>query len=226
MRHGKYFVTVVVLAVMVWTLVIATPSFAVGLDRYEEMQHEMGGIAAQVTAADMASSWFDPYGWWELEGEGYAERNFHSYDLYVWGDLQIQTSYRGRERYVTDYDVWVTLDSPRLNIYSWEFSAGTSFRYPIRIPDEPPTWHNPFRLPPITKDGLTYDVEFTSATSGTVLIYGYVGGGVVVDSLSFVWKTADTDTYSFCDKSSGCNTGIGAFGMFLPLVLLLWKKSR
>ena len=222
MRHGKYLGTVVMLAVSVWALLGATPSAAVSLNRNEEMQR-VEDSGTLTTATHMASAWFDPYGWWELEGEGYVERNFHISDLYVWGDLRIQTSYRGGERYVTDYDVWVTLDSPRLNINLWEFSAGATLWYPIRIPDVPPTRYNPFRLPPITKDGLTYDVEFTSATSGTIWIYGYVGGGVVVDSLSFVWKT---DTYSFWDKRGGCNTGFGTFGMVLPLLLLLRKKSQ
>jgi len=197
MRHGKYLGTAAVLTVMLWALIGAAPS--------------------------AASAWFDPHGWWELEGEGYAERNSLRADLYVWGDLLIQTSYRGGERYVTDYDVWVTLDSPRLNINFWEFSAGITFLYPIRIPDVPPTLRNPFRLPPITKDGLTYDVEFTSATSGTIWIYGYVSGRVLVDSLSFVLKA---DTHPFRGKGSGCNTGIGAFGLVLPLVLLLRKKPK
>ena len=171
----------------------------------------------------MASAWFDPYGWWELEGEGDAERNFRRADLYVWGELHIQTSYRGGARYVTDYDVWVTLDSPRLNIDYWEFSAGTTFGYPIRVPDAPPTRYNPFRLPTITKDGLSYDVEFTSATSGTIWIYGYVRGQVTIDSVSFVYKA---DTQSFWRESGGCNTGFGVFGLTLPLFLLLRKKSR
>ena len=169
----------------------------------------------------MASARFDPYGLWELEGDGYAERNFRRADLRIWGDLYIQTSYRGGAMYITDYDVWVTIDSPRLNIDFCEFSAGTTFGYPIRVPDAPPTRYNPFRLPPITKDGLTYDVEFTSTTSGTIWIYGYVGGQTKVDSISFVYKA---DTQSFWKESGGCNTGIGVFGLILPLFLLLRKK--
>lgn len=180
-------------------------------------------MAVILCSPAVASAWFDPNGWWELEGEGVAERQFYSADLYVWGDLRIQTSFSGGALYVTDYDVWVTLDSPGVNINFREFSAGTTFSYPIKIPNTPPTRYSPFRLPPVTKNGLTYDVEFDSATTGTIWIYGYVGGTVAVDSLSFVWKT---DTHSFWDESDGCNTGFGAFGLVLPLVLLLRKKSR
>ena len=164
----------------------------------------------------MSSAWFDPHGGWEFEGDGEAIRNSYIYDLQVQGDLRVQTDFWGSE--VTAYDVWVTLHSPRLNIHFWEFSAGTVHR--IKVPDDPPTWNTPFRLDPITKDGLTYEVEFTSSTSGTIWIYGYVGEGVHIESLSIVLKT---DRHSFRDES-GCNSGIGVFGLILPLVLLLKKK--
>ena len=167
----------------------------------------------------MASAWYDPHGWWEFEGEGEARWNSFIYDLYVQGDIRIQTDFWAEE--IKGYDVWVTLHSPRLGIDFWEFSAGTDYR--IKVPDGTPTWNTPFRLDPITKDGLTYDLEFDSATSGTIWIYGYVGRGVYVESLSVVFKTSKQ---SFWDDSSGCNSGIGVLGLILPLVLLFKKKSR
>jgi Synergist-CTERM protein sorting domain-containing protein len=171
----------------------------------------------------MAFAWGDLHGWWFLEGSGYAERGNQSTDLDVWGDLYVQTRRQNGARYVTEYEIRVVLDAPRFNINAWDYSVGTILRYPIKIPDVPPTQNRPFRLPPITSDGLTYDVEFTSATSGTIWVYGYASSGVVVDSLSVLWVD---EKYSFWDKGGGCNTGIGAFGMVLPLVFLLRKKSR
>jgi len=174
-----------------------------------------------------AFAWSELHGGWFLEGRGDAERGFQRADLDVWGELFVETRLIGGVRYVTGYDVWVTLNAPRFNINSWNYSAGVALWHPIRIPSVPPTRNRPFRLPPITSGGLVYDVEFTSATSGTIWIYGNVGGGVAIDSLNVVWIDKWID--GFWWSSSGCNAGIGVAALLLvapAFALSLKKRTR
>jgi len=88
-----------------------------------------------------------------------------------------------------------------------------------------PTLSDPFRLPPITRDGLTYEVEFTSTTSGTIRIYGHVSGGIRVDSLSALWKEG-TIRPDIPFMGSGCNAGFGAAVLLLAALALagVFKK--
>ena len=170
----------------------------------------------------MAFAWYDLYGRWFIEGGGYAERDFQVVDLDNWGELFILTIREGGVMYVTGYDVWVALNAPEFGINAWGRSVSVNLRYPVRIPDAPPTRDRPFRLPPITSDGLTYDVVLTSPTTGSIWIYGYVGDGVEIDSLSYVWKDDKMDK----DKNKGCNTGAEAELLLVVVVFVLTFKKR
>ena len=165
---------------------------------------------------------FDPYGNWFLEGGGYAEKSFLRVELNAWGELFVRTTLENGVRYVTGYDVRATLDATRLNINAWEYSASTTLQVPVRAPNANPTLNDPFELPPVTYDGLTYKVEFTSATSGTIWIYGYVDGGVEINSESIVWKEGTEKPYN-SDMTSGCDAGAGAAA--LPLVAFVFALA-
>jgi len=157
---------------------------------------------------------FDPYGRWFLEGGGYAEKSFLRVELTDWGELYVQTKLENGIRYVTGYDVRATLDASRLNINAWKYSTSTVLQFPVRVPDADPTLDEPFELPPVTYDGLTYKVEFTSTTSGVIWIYGYIDGGIEINSVSTVWKEG-TERPDIPDMTSGCNYGAGAAALFL-----------
>ena len=166
-----------------------------------------------------AFAWFNPDGWWLLEGDGYAERHSRRVELDSWGELFIRTD----GRYVTGYDVWVTLHAPRFNIIEWDYSVRTTLWNPVRLPAVPPTRHEPFRLPRVTHGGLTYDVELTSATSGTIWIYGQVSGGVFVNSLSDLWKEY---TQEYLVPVNGCNAGLGAAALLVAALFLAQRFRK
>ena len=164
----------------------------------------------------MAFTDFNPHGVWYFDGHGFAERGFSRSRLNTWGRLFVQTRQQDGSRYVTNYDVRVTLSAPGFNINMLTYQASTTLREPMRVPRFAPTPSAPFRLPDFTRDGLTYSVKFTSANAGTVRIRGTVGN-VRVDSTNVMWRegTRRPKTY-FAD---GCNVG-GAGAMALPLVAL------
>jgi len=174
----------------------------------------------------MAFAEFDPYGKWLLEGGGFAERSFVRVELTDWGELDVQTKLENGVRYITGYDVKVTLDASRFNINAWEYSNSETLQDPVRVPDVEPTLNEPFALPPVTYDGLTYVMEFTSTTSGTIRIYGHISGGVEINSLSAVWKEG-TEKPKIPDKTSGCDAGVGiAVWPLAALIFVLVSKKQ
>jgi len=167
-----------------------------------------------------ASAEFDPYGKWLLEGSGYAEKSFLRVELKDWGELFVHTELKNETRYVTGYDVKVTLDASKLNINAWKYEAGATLETPIAVPDVEPTMNDPFALPPVKYDDLTYVVEFLSTTSGTVRIFGYISGGVEVNSISAVWREG-TEKPKIPNMTSGCNYGAGAAAMLATAMFLV-----
>ena len=170
---------------------------------------------------------YDISGRWLLEGGGYAEKGVVRAQLTVEGDVVIQTKTENEVQYLTGYTVWARLDASRLNIKAWDYSDTVVFDSPIEIPELRPTTNQPFELPPVRIDDLTYQVTFTSTTSGTIEIYGdlnvdYVGT-VEVNSESAIWKEG-TARPDIPDESSGCNAGVGFSSM--ALLALLAKRRR
>ena len=174
----------------------------------------------------MASAEFNPQGKWFLEGSGYAEKGFVRVKLKDKGELNVRTGLKDKVRYVTGYDVKVTLNASQFSINAWEYKANTTLRDPVKLPDADPTLDEPFELPSVTYDGLTYKVTFTSAASGTIDIYGPIGNGTEVNSASAVWKDG-TEKPKVPKMSSGCDTGTGAAALFLAALVFAraYKKQ-
>ena len=173
---------------------------------------------------------YDIGGWWLLEGSGYAEKGFVRAELTDSGTLNIQTQTEDGVRYVLGYSLDLRLDASRLNINAWKYSKIVLLDVPVPLPELNPTTNNPFELPPVTVDGLTYEVTFTSTTSGTVKLYGYldidVVGNIGVDSISAIWKSG-TAKPDIDDMTSGCNWGVPWAASLLPLLAMkLGKKVK
>lgn len=171
---------------------------------------------------------YDISGRWLLEGGGYAEKGVLRVELEDEGHLDVHTSTESGDQYLTGYTVKVTLDASKLGINAWEYSDTVTLPRPVRIPELDPTTNEPFELPAVTVDGLTYKVTFTSTTSGTVEIYGSldmdVVGTVNIDSMSAIWKEG-TEKPDIEDMSSGCNAGFSVVGL-LALFSLAGLKRR
>ena len=166
---------------------------------------------------------FDPFGRWRFEGGGYAEKGFVRARLNAEGVLDVETTLIGGDIHVTGYRVKANLDVTRFDINVWKDSGGGDLPFPVKAPYLNPTMNEPFKLPPITYDGLTYEVEFTSVNSGTLKIYGVldvdVVGDVTGDSASTLWREG-TKKPDIPDMTSGCNAGLGAMALLLVALVL------
>jgi hypothetical protein len=101
---------------------------------------------------------------------------------------------------------------------------------PVAVPELNPTTNAPFKLPQVTVDGLTYEITFTTKTSGTVRIYGYIDvdvvGQIEINSVSTIWKNG-TDKPDVSDMTSGCSGGISWTASLLPaLWMILRQRGR
>jgi Synergist-CTERM protein sorting domain-containing protein len=188
-------------------------------------------IAVLFLFSKMAFADYDVAGRWLLEGGGFAQKDFLRVKLTDEGVLDIQTQVKNEVLYVSEYSVNLRLDASRLGINAWKYSENVRLQNPIRIPDLDPTLNDPFKLPRVTVDKMTYEVVFTSTTSGTVNIYGKldvdVVGEVEIDSVSAIWKEG-TKKPDIPDMTSGCSAGIAwtALALGVPLALSKTRKFR
>jgi hypothetical protein len=167
---------------------------------------------------------YDVGGSWLLEGGGYAQKSILRVELTDDGVLDIQTQVEDGVRYVLGYSVNLWLNASKLGINAWKYSKTVSLQIPVPIPELDPTLNDPFELPPVTVDKLTYAVAFTTTTSGTVNIYGKldidVVGEVEINSASAIWKEG-TEKPDIPDVASGCNAGAGTGAKIAGMALAL-----
>ncbi|MDR1874675.1 MAG: hypothetical protein LBQ90_06660, partial [Synergistaceae bacterium] len=186
-------------------------------------------IMAVVFLATGSSFAYDIGGRWLLKGGGHAEKGVVRVALQDSGYLNFLTEVDSGEQFLTSYSILVELDASRLDINAWRYAKMVTLPVPIKMPEVNPTLSQPFELPPVTADGLTWVVRFTSATSGTVDIYGEIDvdvvGRVTIDSQSAIWKEG-TEEPDISDKLSGCNAGVPAAALFMSLLLPAMKGVR
>ncbi|MDR1376189.1 MAG: hypothetical protein LBJ22_01660 [Synergistaceae bacterium] len=187
-------------------------------------------MAALLMTCGMAFAAYDISGWWLLEGGGFAEKGFVRTELTDSGTLDIQTKTEDGVQYILGYSLNLRLDASRFNINAWKYSNIVLLDVPVPVPELTPTTNEPFELPRFTVDGLTCEITFTTTTSGTVRIYGYIDvdvvGSIEINSISTIWKNG-TDKPETSDMTSGCNGGIWTVSM-LPLLLTaaLYRRSH
>lgn len=176
---------------------------------------------------------YDVGGRWLLEGTGYAEKDILRVELEDEGYLDIDTETKDGVQYLTGYDVKVTLDASKMGINAWEYANTVTLQTPVKIPELDPTtddFDGPFELPPVSVDGMTYQVTLKSITSGTIAIYGDLNvdtvGTVEINSESAIWKEG-TEKPDIPDMRSGCNAGMASVFLLtlIPLAGLYRRKS-
>ena len=175
---------------------------------------------------------YDVAGRWLMEGNGYGDKNSVRLRLKLDGTLDLRTGDVGGQRCITGYDLWIRIDTSRVNIRAWQERYREELRVPVPLPELRPTLSSPLVLPTVrTKEGLTYKVTLTSVTSGTVDIYGVIDLDVVgrteINSEGIVWKEG-TEKPEPKDLLSGCRVGAGWGTVFLllPPMLKLGRKRR
>ncbi len=176
-------------------------------------------LAVALLALPAAAAW-DAGGRWLIKGTGYGEKSSVRLRLALNGYMDIKTATSGDVRFMTGYDLNMRLDTSQVGVKTWTEEIHETLRVPVLLPSLAPTVNEPFRLPAVRAEGLTYVVTLTSATSGTVDIYGTIDldvlGRTEVNSKSAVWKEGTSRPDLDDDLESGCSAGTP----FLALVLL------
>ena len=183
---------------------------------------------------------YDISGLWHIKGTGFAEKSFVRSSLNLEGNLSIQiesvndisdditTLVSGEEeinfiensndildsnsrKLITSYDINLKVTATELDIKAWQDHLENGIRIPVLLPHATPTNNNPYVLPAVTYDGLTYQITITSVTSGTVRIKGYVDldiiGSTELNSDCAIWKDGSPEPSTAEESKSGCNFG-------------------
>ena len=167
-------------------------------------------------------------GRWLLDGAGFAEKGILRVSLTANGDMDIIASAdsAGTEK-ITEYRLRGELNASRLNINTWKYNHTTPVNPPITVNNFNPTVNEPFRLPSFTIQELTYTVEFTSATSGTIKLRGFVNidsvGRCEINADCALWKEG-TARPDIPDSKSGCNSGAGTALAIVALSSFFLRK--
>lgn len=188
-------------------------------------------VAVFLSLVGAAFGAYDISGRWLIEGAGYAEKGILRVELRDEGTLDIHTKTENGVQYITGYTLKIRLNASKLGINAWENTDTATMTVPIPVPELNPTLNQPFELPAVTINRMTYKVTFTSTTSGKVKIYGFIDidvvGTVEINSDSAIWKQGTTKP-DIDDKSSGCNAGISLLTLLLgaPLITLARRKQN
>ena len=157
-------------------------------------------------------------GTWLTEGGGFIEKGVLRVSLTDAGWLKVITTYEDGVETITGYEVYAELEATRLDINAWKYRNSITLGTPIPVENFNPTVNDPFKLPPITFDDLTFTLELTSEYSGTLKLRGYVDidtvGRCEVNADNALWKEG-TPKPAIPGTESGCNVGAA-----LPLALL------
>lgn len=165
---------------------------------------------------------------WLTEGEGYAQKGsfvrvsvensgWFKFDSYISGDVEV----------LRGYSFYAELDLTELNIGAWSHGGTYVYDTPYVVPaDFSPTVNDPFELPPIKVDGLTYHFKLTSEASGSITIGGTLDVDVVGELLVSSFNGLAKEGYEipWVDSKSGCSVGAAACAI-VALAVLRRRRS-
>lgn len=165
---------------------------------------------------------------WLTRGEGYAKKGdllrvaiensgWFKFDSYISDDVEV----------LRGYSFHAELDLTEFNIGAWSNGGSYTYETPYIVPAYfSPTVNEPFELPPIKIDGLTYHFKLTSETTGSIT----VGGVIDVDTVgeiqvsSFNGLAKEGYEIPWVDSKSGCSVGAAACAI-VALAVLRRRRS-
>lgn len=207
------------------------------------------------SAVNSESEEYDLAGTWHMEGGGFVKKSFVKSSLELTGSMILVTeklrdisddidqiiidetavNIEDVDEYfldsdmkaLTEYYINLELTATELEIRAWRDSFPNGIKIPVLIPDKMPAGDYNLTLPPITYDKLTYQVTFNSASSGTVIISGYLDIGIVgeceIYSETSIWKDGSTKTGNPGGAKGGCNSG---FGLVIIMLLIFFRSDK
>ncbi|GHV33042.1 hypothetical protein FACS1894187_00290 [Synergistales bacterium] len=195
-------------------------------------------------STDVAYADYDVSGRWLLEGGGRASKGVLRVSMTVDGYLDVTTVLSKDEVlledgeilsgdlvFLTEYYTHARLNASRLDIKAWDYDKNVVQKPPIPIPPFDLTMSKPLVLPTVPVEDMTYQLTFTSPTSGVIKIKGTLNvdyvGDVEIDSESVIWKDG-TERPDIDDKTSGCNTGsfVGLAGFLVLSHVIVYNRKN
>ena len=199
-----------------------------------------------------AAEGYEFSGLWNIYGTGFVEKSFVRISLGLSGEMELSTckvselsddvvkvlsndtvTILNRNELAKDlnclraYDINLrvyALDNSGLDVKIWDDNIPNGLRIPIVYPEFEATLNDPFTLPSITQNGLTYTVSFTSETAGKLRVQGYIDtsiGDIELNSDGTIWKEGTSRPSTESETKSGCNMGMGILMMLLAGVYFI-----
>ncbi len=127
-------------------------------------------------------------------------------------------------RVLRSCDIELTLYITGAGIKTWKEHIPNAVKIPVLLPTMRPTISNPFVLPSVTLDNITYTITFESETSGKLRIKGYVDVDVVgtceINADCALWRDGTEMPALEEETSSGCNSfNLRIFSAFIVLLI-------
>lgn len=197
-----------------------------------------------VTVADG----YDFAGQWWIYGTGFVEKSFVRISLELRGEMTLSSCKVSELSYdvvqvlsndtvtimsredvdenlmcLNGYDINLrvyALSESGFDVKIWDDNLPNGIRIPIVYPYFEPTVNNPFTLPAVTSNGLTYRVSFTSENAGKIRVTGYIDtsiGDIELNSDSTIWRYGTLQPSTESETKSGCNSGVGAIVLMMLL---------
>ena len=191
-------------------------------------------------------------GLWHIKGQGFGEYSPVRLKLKLTGDMDVTTAKLSEisadNQYIksgdetilldlqnnpeladmkalTGYDIYMRLELTGAGFKAWDEDFPNGIRIPVLLPNMRPSVDDPFVLPGITYDNLTYKLSFTSPTSGKIRINGYTDvdniGSCEINADCAIWRDGYPEPSLEEETSSGCDSG---FNALMLLVLMGVRK--
>ena len=208
-----------------------------------------------ILLAVSAAEGYELSGTWNIYGTGFVEKSFVRISLRLDGEMELFTckvselsddivqvlsndtvTILNRNDVAQDlnclraYDINLrvyALDKSGFDVKIWDDNIPNGIRLPIVYPEFEATLNDPFTLPSVTQNGLTYTVSFTSETAGKLRVQGYIDtsiGDIELNSDGTIWKYGTARPSTESETKSGCNMGMGILMMLLAGVYFIVRN--
>ena len=205
----------------------------------------------------VAAEAYELSGSWNVYGTGFVEKSFVRISLKLAGEMELSSCKVSEidgdvlqilsndtvtviNRYDVDqnlsclngYDINLrvyALDKSGIDVKIWDDNIPNGIRLPIVYPEFEATLNDPFTLPSVTQNGLTYTVSFTSENAGKLRVTGYIDttiGDIELNSDATIWKNGTPQPSTESETKSGCNSGMGIFALMMMLLAGRYKFVR
>ena len=187
-------------------------------------------------------------GQWNIHGDGFGEKGVIRLSLEVEGNAIQTTDFvknlsesvdkiidnneevfrsvvNSERKVLTACNVDLTLRITGAGIKAWKENIPNAVQIPVLLPEIRPTMNDPFVLPSITLNNITYTITFESESSGKLRVQGYTDvdkvGTCEINADCALWRDGTEAPQTASETKSGCNSGIGFLTALTALLIII-----